>query len=287
MRTFLRRLNDLSVFDPQRWPHRETLARLTGTLICAGFVVHRLLHFTRYTGDIPPFLRWIDAMLRGAIPWGPIRLTGTDWHWIMWLAVWVIETGIFVGYILAFATRLQARSVARGFMEVVFPLGVAAIPVIITLTPMNFQSLWPPVLRAIGYHLPTALQPLFLNWEPAFFLFLALIIGGGAVNLVGLFTLRRAFTIMSEARLFMQNGIFRYVRHPLYAGHFLMFFGYLLFHLTGVTALLYLAFLAGQYVRARIEEAKLTAVFPAYADYRRTTGMFFPRCRRRGLAPRA
>jgi len=36
-------------------------------------------------------------------------------------------------------------------------------------------------------------------------------------------------------------------------------------------------FIAGQVARARIEERKLAETFPEYVEYRRTTGMFFPR----------
>jgi len=89
--------------------------------------------------------------------------------------------------------------------------------------------------------------------------------------------LRKAFTITSEARLLIRRGLFSIVRHPLYAGHFVMFFGYLLFHLHWYTVALYLMFIAGQYKRARIEESKLMAVFPEYPDYMKNTGMFFPK----------
>ena len=280
MKAFLKKLNDLPVFDPTRWPQRELIGRLTGTLICAAFIIHRIMRFTHYTGRIPPFLRRFPEGLGVSVT----HLGAADWHWIMWCTVWVIETGIFAGYILAFTTRTQARSIARGFMEVVFPLSVAALPVIITLTPMNFQRLWPPLLMTVGDRLAAhglaLLSPLFWNWEPVFFLFLAIVICGGAINLIGLITLRRAFTIMSEAREFIHRGIFKLVRHPLYAGHFVMFFGYLMFHLYGFTILLYLCFLAGQYLRARIEEDKLAEVFPEYEGYRRATGMFFPRLTR-------
>lgn len=260
--SLFRRLNELPVFDPSRWPRRELLARTTGTLICSLFVIHRFLRFHAYAGDLPPF------MIRQSLP-----MTAGDWHWIMWLLVWVIETGIFAGYILAFLSRADAKSVARGFMEVVFPVAVAAIPVIITMTPMNFREIWPPVLQKLN-----SLRPFHLweSWEPAFFLFLTVILCGGAVNLIGLLTLRRAFTIMSEARLLVDRGIFSLVRHPLYAGHFVMFFGYLLFHLYWYTVLLYAVFVSGQYVRARIEERKLLEAFPAYAGYMRETGRFFP-----------
>jgi protein-S-isoprenylcysteine O-methyltransferase Ste14 len=263
LRAVLKTLNYLPVFDPSLWPRRELLARITGTTICTLFIIHRVFRFHAYTGDTPSFI------ISRTMP-----MNAADWHWIMWFLVWVIETGIFAGYILAFLSRTDAKSVARGFMEVVFPVAVSAIPVIITITPMNFRETWPQVLLKMHGAWPV---PVFDNWETWFFLFLIIVVTGGLINLTGLLTLRKAFTIMSEARMLIDRGIFSLVRHPLYAGHFVMFFGYLLFHLYWYTCVLYLAFVSGQYVRARIEEHKLLAAFPRYAEYRRDTGMFFPR----------
>jgi protein-S-isoprenylcysteine O-methyltransferase Ste14 len=207
-----------------------------------------------------------------------ISLGRVEWHWIMWFSVWLIETGILVGYIMAFASRTEAKAIAKGFMEVVFPLIIAGLPMIIVWAPMNFMKIWPQLINRVP---DTSLAPgsvFFLrNWEPLFFLFLAFILCGGALNLIGLLTLRKAFTITCEARSLIRHGLFKYIRHPLYAGHFVMFCGYLLFHLYWYTVLLYLIFIAGQYVRARMEEKKLMSVFPEYAEYQKGTGMFFPK----------
>jgi protein-S-isoprenylcysteine O-methyltransferase Ste14 len=286
VKAFLNKLNDLPIFDPARWPQRELLSRLAGLSICAGFIIHRILRFTKYTGAPPQILMNIPGILKGDVPLAGIHPGMSDWHWLMWFTAWILETGIFAGYILAFMTRSEARSVAKGFMELVFPFIIAAIPIVITLTPMNFTSIWPPLLQTISGSLTASslevvhrAGPFFRNWEPAFFLFLAIIICGGIMNLTGLITLRKAFTITSEARIFIRHGIFSIVRHPLYTGHFIMFFGYVMFHLYWYTALLYCLFVLGQYFRARIEEKKLMGIFPEYAVYMEDTGMFFPHFR--------
>jgi protein-S-isoprenylcysteine O-methyltransferase Ste14 len=85
---------------------------------------------------------------------------------------------------------------------------------------------------------------------------------------------------MSEARELVVRGIFGYIRHPLYTGHFIMFFGSLLLRLHPVSVILYLLFCVGQVLRARTEERKLMQAFPEYAPYREQTGMFFPRIRK-------
>lgn len=178
------------------------------------------------------------------------------------LTVWLIETGIFVGYIAAYASRVRAVSVADGFMEVAFPIIVAAIPILISLAPCTLPR-WAP--------LDSPLHPY------AYLIVMGLIILGGLINLIGLLTMRRAFTIMTEARTLVTTGIFNRMRHPLYTGHFIMFFGSLLLRLHGYAVVMYLLFAAGQVVRANMEERKLTQVFPEYADYKKGTGMFWPK----------
>jgi protein-S-isoprenylcysteine O-methyltransferase Ste14 len=182
--------------------------------------------------------------------------------WMVKLAVWLIETGIFMGYIAAYASRVRAISVADGFMEVAFPVIVAGIPVLISLAPYILPR-WAPLDSPFHMY--------------AYLIVMGLILVGGLINLIGLLTLRRAFTIMTEARALVTRGIFSHIRHPLYTGHFIMFFGSLLLRLHGYTIIMYLLFAAGQVIRARMEERKLTQVFPEYAEYIKGTGMFWPK----------
>lgn len=182
--------------------------------------------------------------------------------WCVKFAVWLVETGIFVGYIASYVSRAKAIGIARGFMETAFPIGVAGIPVLIALTPYSLPR-WLPFSSA--FHLPFYL------------IIMGFILLGGLINLIGLLTLRRAFTIMTEARTVISHGIFRWVRHPLYLGHFIAFFGSLMLRLHAYTVVMYLVFCIGQVIRARLEERKLASAFPGYETYKQKTGMFFPR----------
>ncbi len=257
----LKRLDQSFIFTPARWPQRELISRATALIIIAVFLGLRCYHFNRFPAT------WEDARsFYGAITtagntpmYTPMQIALL---WGIKLAVWVIETLIYLGYIVSYASRTKAVDLAQGFMEVAFPVIVAGTPILISLMPYGLP-------RWVPYNAPQHM---------AFYVgIMALIAGGGLLNLIGLLTLRRAFTIMTEARTLITSGIFGYIRHPLYTGHFIMFFGSLLLRLNTVPVLLYLLFFIGQITRARIEERKLMGVFPQYADYRRRTGMFFPK----------
>ena len=249
------------IFNPARWPLRELISRITALTIIVAFLGLRIYHFDRFPQLFQDAYRFYGAITTTSgtplYSMGDIRLL-----WGIKLAVWIIETAIYFGYIASYASRARVVSIARGFLEVGFPILVAGLPVLISLMPHSLPH-WLPFSST--QHLTFYL------------IIMGLIIFGGMINLIGLITLRRAFTIMSEARTLITHGIFRFVRHPLYSGHIIMFFGSMLLRLNLATVLLYLLFLAGQVFRARIEERKLELAFADYTSYRDRTGMFMPR----------
>lgn len=278
----LRRLNDLPIFDPARVPGREIIARVVGCVAVTAFLLRRILQMP----DWPGYIRevawarpWFDRLdfLPAFMRRPPFDLD--LWYqrfgytsqqirtlWTLELLVWIVETSILLAYLLALLTRSRARAVAKGFMQVVFPLLLAGLPFTVVMTNYTYRDWFPEQSRL---HLG------------GLYLVNAVLIAGGTLNVIGLLTLRRAFTIMTEARLFIRTGIYRHIRHPLYASHFVIYLCYTLLHFHVVSVLLFLLFVAGQTLRARIEERKLSEVFPDYEEYRRTTGMFFPRVWRR------
>ncbi len=259
-----RRLDRLICFQPARWPHAERISRVTALLIISGFLVFRLWQFDRFPQTWPAAQRFYGLFLTpGGAPVYPAALIALLWG--VKLAAWLIETGIFAGYIAAYVSRAPARAPACGIMETAFPVLVAGLPVLMAMAPYTLPHWAPPASpRHLIFYLTA----------------MALMLLGGLINLIGLISLRRAFTIMTEARVLITHGIFRHVRHPLYTGHFVMFLGTLLLRWHFVTVLLYLLFLIGQFKRAQLEERKLAVVFPEYRDYRKRTGMFWPFRRR-------
>ena len=248
------------LLDPSKWPHRERLSRICAVCIVLVFLYLKLNSFAEFPGTLESLSRFYEKLNRyygsGVFSEGQIRLI-----WISRMAVWSFETGILLIYIAAYLLRTQAVSVAKGFMEVVFPFIISVIPILISFAPSNFPSFVP---YDSEYHLVF------------FFGAAGLMIIGAAVNLIGLLTLKKAFAIMSEARQLTTAGIFKFIRHPLYSGHFILFLGSLALRIHFYTILLYIGFIIGQIIRARKEEEKLAAVFPEYEQYKKTTPMFVP-----------
>jgi protein-S-isoprenylcysteine O-methyltransferase Ste14 len=74
----------------------------------------------------------------------------------------------------------------------------------------------------------------------------------------------------------IQEGLYRYVRHPIYSGILLIASGMSLYDLSiwrgGVTLMLGILF----YFKSRYEEILLQRRFEAYKEYQMKTGRFFP-----------
>ncbi|MPW26957.1 hypothetical protein GC105_14320 [Alkalibaculum sp. M08DMB] len=81
-----------------------------------------------------------------------------------------------------------------------------------------------------------------------------------------------------DSHKLIRTGIYRIVRHPLYASLMLMLFGgvlvyknYLSFFLTNFVFLPFMDYRVNQ------EESMLLKEFPEYEEYKRDTGKFFPK----------
>lgn len=73
------------------------------------------------------------------------------------------------------------------------------------------------------------------------------------------------------------SGIYRYVRHPQYLCLGISAFGLFTAWPRTIIFLLFVCMLFTYYLLARVEERRMLAVDPRYADYMRSTGMFLPR----------
>jgi protein-S-isoprenylcysteine O-methyltransferase Ste14 len=111
----------------------------------------------------------------------------------------------------------------------------------------------------------------------------ALLLGSSVLLLVGLVWavvslayLGRCFGLFPEARGLVERGPYRWIRHPLYLGELVATLGLVLATASPVLFGVFLALVALQYTRARLEERALSEAFPAYADYQQRTYRIVP-----------
>jgi protein-S-isoprenylcysteine O-methyltransferase Ste14 len=104
---------------------------------------------------------------------------------------------------------------------------------------------------------------------------------GTIVNIMGRFKLGKNWAnqiIIYKDQTLVTSGIFRIVRHPLYASLIWIFFGASILFMNLVALLSnLLIFVPFMYYRAKQEEKMLTEEFKDYPKYKKKVGMFFPK----------
>lgn len=167
--------------------------------------------------------------------------------------LWWLITFQFSLFVLAYLTRKKATEHADGVMEVVFPFVCAAMPFALDAYPFK------PAGATI------APVPVFLGF----------MLAGTLMIVMGVAFLRRSFSIMAEVREPVYRGIYRFCRHPMYLGSMLASMGVVLYSFSYLNLLIFCAFCAMQYYRSTLEEKKIIAVFPGYAEYAAHVGWFW------------
>jgi protein-S-isoprenylcysteine O-methyltransferase Ste14 len=108
-----------------------------------------------------------------------------------------------------------------------------------------------------------------------------LVVIGCIVNITGRISLGKNWANqikIYEDHTLIQTGVYRIVRHPLYASLIWMFYGACFIQLSVsafmATTLIFVPFMI---YRSSQEEVLLLQQFPEYKDYRAQTGRFFPK----------
>lgn len=109
---------------------------------------------------------------------------------------------------------------------------------------------------------------------------LVLVVLGAVVNIMGRFALGKNWgnqVIVYQDHTLVISGVYRLVRHPLYASLIWMFVGAsMVFQNWAALLATLLIFVPAMVYRGKLEELALAAQFPDYTAYRERTGMLLP-----------
>ena len=112
-------------------------------------------------------------------------------------------------------------------------------------------------------------------------IFLVVYVIGIVFNLLGRYYLGHNWgnnVVIYNDHTLVNNGVYKVVRHPLYASIIWMIYAVgILFQNYLVIILNTIVFIPFMYYRAKQEEIELVKVFKEYKNYRKNTGMFFPK----------
>jgi protein-S-isoprenylcysteine O-methyltransferase Ste14 len=92
---------------------------------------------------------------------------------------------------------------------------------------------------------------------------------GFAISIGGMLALRRSFGLMPANRGIVSSGLYRIVRHPIYAGYFVSHLAFVLAYPTLWNAVVWMCSDGAQFVRVRYEE-QLLRRDSSYAGYLQT-----------------
>jgi protein-S-isoprenylcysteine O-methyltransferase Ste14 len=126
----------------------------------------------------------------------------------------------------------------------------------------------------IGYNYPPVhILLIIIGW--------IILLASAYVNIAGRFKLGHNWAnqikIYDKHKL-VSSGVYRIVRHPLYASLIWMFYAGAIIYSNWLAILLNsIVFIPAMYYRARQEETLLIKEFAEYNTYKRKVGMFFPK----------
>jgi len=177
------------------------------------------------------------------------------------------------------ARRWLSRAVAFVYGLVMFEVAIMVSPFA-----FYFYAAYGPTLKWLNHSAATAwltgfLLPHAVFTTSPFLEFLRWDLGRYAFGL-GLV----AFVILAVqvygsklfGRRIVSSGAYRYIRHPQYLSLGLSAFGLFTMWPRTVIFLLFVGMLFAYYFLARVEERRMLAIDPSYADYMRHAGMFLP-----------
>jgi protein-S-isoprenylcysteine O-methyltransferase Ste14 len=169
--------------------------------------------------------------------------------------LWVVETLIFIVFLVSYLIRKDPVCRSRGAKEILVPLIGGILPFALLFSPPNLFIAGNPLTLQVIFYWMTAAT---------------------ALTVWGLWTLRRSFSITVEARDLVTSGPYRFVRHPIYLGEILTALAVTVWRFSLLNFFIITLFVVIQLLRAKWEEDKLALVFPSYSIYVAKASWLFP-----------
>jgi len=130
----------------------------------------------------------------------------------------------------------------------------------------QYLILWPPRLT----------DNILLLWFG-----IILSIGGFTLLMYVAHQMRAKGGFRIKNKIFITDGLFQYIRHPMYVSGFIMIIGIGILFFSWSWFVILIAFTPIWYIECRIEEKHLIKLFgEKYLNYKRKTGMSLPRIKR-------
>jgi protein-S-isoprenylcysteine O-methyltransferase Ste14 len=195
--------------------------------------------------------------------WSPGR-TGTGRR-VSAALVNVSLAGLYVLFIIRHADAFVATHAPTLLAIVV--LETMVVTMFLTRRDASVSNLSPLALTAtaLGTFSTLLMAPIERSGVPSFVTVGIQLLGLG-MAIVALGSLRRSFGLVPANRGVQTSGMYRFVRHPLYASYLVTFAGYLLAYPAARNFALLAASIVGQLLRMSLEE-RLLLRDQQYADY--------------------
>jgi protein-S-isoprenylcysteine O-methyltransferase Ste14 len=112
-------------------------------------------------------------------------------------------------------------------------------------------------------------DPVKITLNPVFrYLGAAIFIFGVILFVVSLAKIKKFENYHGEL---ITNGIYRFLRHPMYLSFVFWMVGSSLFNQSGVACLMTIIFTVNIFIWKKLEEIQLQKIFPAYKEYMKRT----------------
>lgn len=163
-------------------------------------------------------------------------------------------------------------------LVMIYYLLVVAFFIVRSRAVAKSKSFWP---RGAAYFatfipfIPSFERNNQITIAPSLFLLFVVIVGT-LFTLYSLKTLGRSFSIAPQVRMLVQNGPYRFIRHPLYVGEIITFSGIILAGFSILRLSTFFLMILIQTYRAFQEEKLLEEHIPNYSLYKKATKRFIP-----------